>query len=111
MTFPSLYNLTDRSVNISVVDGTTTSGLQATDGSYYVVLSPGTGAFVGTHHYSGAWYVTVAPSNNYSLYAPDGSYYVSETPFSNRGIFVTVVSGTLHPIIGGSHPTYFILGF
>lgn len=97
----SLYNAADRSINISVVSGTDTSGLQSpSDGSYRVVLSPGDGTFRGTHHYSGAWYVTVAPSGNYYLYAPDGSYYVSETPFTNRGIPVTVVSGSLNPIVG-----------
>lgn len=104
----SLY-ASDGSINISVVDGSTYTGLQASDGSYYVVVSDGS-TWRGTHHPCGGWWVTVSPTNNNYLYASDGSYNVSETPFTNNGMHVTVVSGSLTPVVAGS-PTYYIYGF
>lgn len=103
----SLYNATDRSINVTVVSGSTWTGLQNADGSYNVVLADTT--FRGTHHPCGAWLVSVAPSNNYYTYNPtNGSYYVSTTPFTNNGMHVTVVSGSLTP---GGTATYYIYGF
>lgn len=100
---------TDGSLNVSVVSGSAYTGVMAADGSFNVVIATGS-VYVGAYHPCGAWWVTVAPSGVHSLRAPDGSLYVSETPFTNGGQKVHVVSGTLTP--GGSlHPTYYILGF
>lgn len=84
----------DGSMNITVVSGTTLTGTYASDGSINVVVSTGL-VFVGAYHPCGAWWVTVAPSGVHGIRAPDGSLYVSETPFTNDGQRVTVVSGSL----------------
>lgn len=92
----SLY-AADGSWNVSVVTGSVYTGLYAADGSVNVVAAPG-GIYVGAYHPCGAWYVTLAPSPSVGsnpLRAPDGSLYVSETPYTNGGIRVTVVSGSL----------------
>lgn len=96
------------SMNVTVVDGTSYTGLYAADGSINVVVSPG-GTYVGKYHPCGAWYVTVATSPSVGalpVQAPDGSLFVSETPFTNGGIRVTVVSGSLN---GGGGTTGFTL--
>lgn len=97
----------DGSRNVSVVDGSTYTGIQANDGSYYVVVSPGT-SHVGVNHPCGAYWVTVA-TNPQGVYAPDGSYNVSVSPYTNGGMRVTVISGSLTP--GGTTATYYIYGF
>lgn len=101
----------DGSVNVTVVSGSTYTGLFAADGSYNVIKAPGN-AYVGASHPCGAWYVTVAISPTVGALpwrAPDGSLYVSVSPYTNGGEHVTVVSGSLTP--GGITPTYYIYGF
>lgn len=95
MAYPNLYNEADKAINVTVVlDATATRGLQAPDGSYYIVAAPA--GWSGSHHRTGAWYYTVAPANNFYLYNPaNGSYYVSTTPYTNKGMRVNVVSGVL----------------
>lgn len=87
----------DGSLNVSVVDGSVYTGLYAADGSYNVVISDGS-AYVGAYHPCGAWNVTDAPAPSTGalpLRAPDGSLNVSQTPYTNGGQHVTVVSGTI----------------
>jgi hypothetical protein len=100
----SLY-AADGSINVSVVDGSTRTGLQAADGSYNVIASPGS-SYVGLYHPCGAYYVTPVTDNTFRpSHAPDGSLYVTNTgsPSKNQGLPVTVVSGTLF----GPPPTGF----
>lgn len=99
----------DGSINVTVVSGSSLTGLYAADRSWNVVLASGS-SYVGAVHPCGAYWVTVAPSGTHPLRAPDGSLYVSETPFTNGGRKVTVVSGSLTPI-GTATPTYYIYGF
>jgi len=87
----------DGSMNVTVVDGNSYSGLYAADGSLNVIKAPG-GTYVGLHHPCGALYVTaVTDTSFYPAYAPDGSLYVTNTgmPKKNQGAPVTVVSGSL----------------
>jgi len=89
----SLY-AADGSLNVTIVDGTTLTGLIAPDGSRYAVVSDGS-AFVGVTHPCGAMWVTNAPTGGYvSLNAPDGSLYVAETR-RDGAMHVTVLSGSL----------------
>lgn len=92
----SLY-AADGSLNITVVNGNTYTGLYAADGSINVVVSNGS-SIVGAYHPCGAWWVTVAGSGLLPARAPDGSLYIATTPYTTRGTRVTVVSGSL----GGS---------
>lgn len=88
----------DGSINLTVVSGSSFTGVYANDGSYNVVVSPGT--YVGAYHPCGALYVTVAVSPTTGalpIRAPDGSLYVSVSPYTNGGQKVTVVSGSLTP--------------
>lgn len=105
------YNAADGSINISVVDGSTYTGLMAADGSVNCVVSTGS-SYVGAYHPCGAWWVTVSPGTLVGLRAPDGSLYVSQAgmPSTNSGQPVTVVSGSLTPVTGNT-PTYYIYGF
>ena len=107
MTYQGYY-ASDGSMNVTVVAGTSLTGLHAADGSINVIVSPG-GSQVGAYHPCGAWYVTVAPSSPTKpvpLRAPDGSLYVyvSLGRGSNTigGQPVTVVSGSLTPSGGGA---------
>lgn len=84
----------DGSWNVSVVDGSTTSGLRAPDGSVYVVKSSGSSN--GSHHPSGAYWVTPVTSPDI-YYAKDGSINVSVSPYANGTQPVTVVSGSFGP--------------
>jgi hypothetical protein len=89
----------DGSMNVTVVDGLSYTGLHASDGSINVIKSPG-GSYVGAYHPCGAWWVTLTPGGAVPIRAPDGSMYVDDTGLSfnkNTGQRVTVVSGTLHP--------------
>jgi hypothetical protein len=96
MALPILYNQADRTIRVSIVDGSTRVGLRAVDGSINVVVSPNDGVKRGsTHSASGARYGLRAPASNISFFAPDGSHYLSTTPFTTRGTPVTVVSGVL----------------
>lgn len=100
----------DGSFNVTVVTGSVFTGVMAANGSYNVVLAPG-GVEVGSMHPCGAYYVTLTDAGKSGTRAPDGSLYVTDSPYiSNGATKVTAVSGTLHPS-GGSHPTFFILGF
>lgn len=95
----------DGSLNVTVVVGSSFTGLYAADGSMNVIASPGS-SFVGLYHPCGALYVTpVTDTNFHSAYASDGSLNVTNTgtPRKNQGQPVTVVSGTLF----GPPPTGF----
>lgn len=100
---------TDGSLNVTVVSGTVRTGVYASDGSINVILAPGS-SYVGAYHPCGAWYVTVAPSGQHALRAPDGSLYVSETPYTNGGQRVHVVSGSLGGTQTSTNWFFLILG-
>lgn len=106
------YYAADGSMNVTVVGGTTYSGLYAADGSINVIASPGS-SYVGLYHPCGALYVTPVTDTTFRpLLAPDGSMYVTNTgmPAKNQGQPVTVVSGSLFgPVIPGPfYPWIFI---
>lgn len=89
------YLAADGSINISIVDGNTLTGLRAADGSLYVVVAPNpVTAPVGAFHPCGGWWVTLTTGNVLSARAPDGSLYVSDSPYDNGATKVTVVSGS-----------------
>lgn len=98
----------DGSINISVVDGNSYTGLYAADGSINVVVSPG-GSQVGIYAPCGAWYVTVSPGTLIPRQAPDGSLYVNTSLAQDGSQSVTVTSGSLTP--GSSGPYYAYLFF
>lgn len=86
----------DGSLKISVVDGSTWTGLYAANGdSINAVVAPSSG-FVGAYHPSGAIYVTVGDGTALGYRAPNGALYVSETPYTAGGTRVTVASGSLN---------------
>lgn len=87
----------DGSWNVTVVDGLTYTGLAAADGSYNVAVSDGV-AYKGAYHPCGAWWVITAPApavGAQTRTAPDGSLYVTQSPYTNGGQRVTVVSGVI----------------
>ncbi len=87
----------DGSLNVSSVNGLTYTGLYAADGSINVVVSSGA-SYVGAYHPCGALNVTDAPAPSIGalpMRAPDGSLNVSQSPYTNGGQRVTVVSGTI----------------
>lgn len=84
----------DGSTNITVVDGSTQTGIYAADGSFNCIVSDGL-SFKGRYHPCGAFYVTSSPGGINSSRAPDGSLYVQESPYTSGGMKVTVVSGVL----------------
>jgi len=92
------YNAADGSLNVTMVTGSTYTGIQAPDGSTNAVIAPG-GSYVGAIHPCGALYVANAPTSGISPdRAPDGSLYVDNIggmPNKNKGQPVTVVSGSL----------------
>jgi hypothetical protein len=93
----------DGSMNVTVVSGASYTGLYAPDGSINVIKAPG-GTYVGAYHPCGAWWVNVAGSPSVGanpLRNVDGSLNVSEPPYTNGGMKVTVVSGSL----GGTVPS------
>lgn len=108
----SLY-AADGSWNVTVVDGSVYTGLHASDGSVNIIKSPGS-SYVGSSHPCGALYVTISTPGTFTpIRAPDGSLYITDTggmPATDIGQPVTVVSGTLHPVVGYT-PTYYIYGF
>lgn len=93
------------SINVTVVPGTSYSGLYATDGSINVIKSSGS-SYVGAYHPCGALWVTVSPGTLVPLRAPDGSLYVNTTLAKNGSQSVTVVSGSLTPVVGGAYYYY-----
>lgn len=98
----------DGSINVSVVAGSSYTGLYAADGSINVVKATGS-VYVGAQHPCGAWWVTVSPGTNVPRRAPDGSLYVNTSGANDGSQKVTVVSGSLTP--GGSTATFYIYGF
>lgn len=84
----------DGSWNVTVVDGTSRTGLVAADGSINVVVAPGS-TLVGLQHACGALNVTPKTSNQLGIMEPDGSLRVSESPYYSNTQRVTVVSGSL----------------
>lgn len=99
------YYATDGSMNVTVVAGSSYTGIYAADGSINVIASPGS-TYVGLYHPCGAYYVTpVTDTTIRPLIAPDGSLYVTNTgmPRKDQGQPVTVVSGSLF----GPPPTGF----
>lgn len=98
----------DGSMNVSVVSGSSYTGLYAIDGSINVVKAAGSTP-VGAYHPCGGLWVTVSPGTSVSRQAPDGSLYVNTTLAKDGSQPVTVVSGSLTP--GGSSATYYIYGF
>lgn len=104
----SLY-AADGSFRVTVVDGSTYTGLYAADDSYNVVVVVDTG-FTGPQNACGAYNVVLNNTGDINAYAACGAYNVQLTPYTAGGMPVTVVSGSLTPITG-SHPTFFILGF
>ena len=106
------FTAPDGSWNVTVVPGTSTTGLYAADGSLNVVASPGT-SYVGIQHPCGAYWVTPVTDTSYhNQQAPDGSMYVTNTgtPNKNQGQPVTVVSGSLFGP-GTAGPYYVYLFF
>lgn len=100
----------DGSLNVTVVSGSSHTGLYAADGSINVIQSPG-GSYVGLFHPCGAMYVTSNTSNTFlTLFASDGSMYVTNQgmPGKNYGQPVTVVSGSLFGPGGPYLPWLFI---
>ena len=93
----------DGSINITIVDGTTITGLHAGDGSVNSVIAPAnpnppnTNPPLGINHGCGAQWVTRAPASTVvGKRAADGSLYVDTTPYTATGAErVTVVSGVL----------------
>ncbi len=84
----------DGSLNVTVVDGNSLTGLYAADGSINVVEAPG-GTYVGAYHPCGAWYVTLVTSGVVGYYAADGSMNVAESPYTAKGaVRITRVSGS-----------------
>jgi hypothetical protein len=79
------------SINITIVDGTTFTGLYAPDGSINVVEAPG-GSHTGAYHPCGALYVEITDSPVQASYAPTGAIYVSTSP-QGAARLVTIVAG------------------
>jgi hypothetical protein len=80
---------------VTVIDGSTLTGLYAADGSLNVVVSTPS-IYAGTFHACGALNVTLTTTYT-GYYAPNGSMYVAES--SGLGaLYVIAVSGSL----GGS---------
>lgn len=69
----SLFN-TDGQINLTVVTGSTYTGAQAPDGSYYIVLNDGS-TYTGLKHPCGALNAVVTLNNSQAI-APNGSMYV-----------------------------------
>lgn len=89
----------DGSLNVTVVNGATYTGLYAADGSYNVFVVDGT-VYVGEYAPCGAWNVRTAPapaagSGAQTQTSPEGGLYVSQTPYTNGAQRVTVVSGVI----------------
>lgn len=99
----------DGSLNVTVVSGSSFTGVYALDGSINVRKAPG-GSFVGAYHPCGAWYVTLVTSGPVGYYAADGSMNVQLSPYSASGaVRVTVVSGSLNPIVTTGTPIGLLL--
>lgn len=86
----------DGSFNVTVVDGSAYTGVQALDGSYNVVQTDGS-TLTGIMHPCGAYYVVLAASSSEydSPHHACGAYYVSQGTYIPNTMKVTAVSGTL----------------
>lgn len=85
------------SLNISVVDGSTYTGVKAVDGSTYVVQNDGVTTYSGAYHKCGALNVFKYISGISNIRSPNGSLVVNPSVSinNNTGQPVTVVSGVL----------------
>ncbi len=101
-----MTNATNGSLNVSVVSGSSYTGLYAADGSINVVNASGS-TYIGASHPCGAYWVTLSPGTLVGIRAPDGSLYVNTTNANDGSQYVTVVSGSL----SNHTPTYYIYGF
>ncbi len=87
----------DGSNNVTVVSGSTRTGLVKADGSFNVVASANDTP-IGVYHPSGALNVVTAPSATpVGIYAPDGSLYVTDDVdrLPDGAMRVTALSGAL----------------
>lgn len=89
----SLY-AADGSWNVTVVDGSTFTGLYAPDGSYNVVEVDGT-SIAGLYAPCGAYNVYVSDGTYIGFYHPSGAINVSVSPYETGTVRVTAVSGSL----------------
>jgi Predicted xylanase/chitin deacetylase len=79
----------DGSTRVTVVSGSTLTGLYAPDGSLYVVVDDSSGT--GAYHPCGALRVKAAPAGSPNpLRGPDGSIYVSDH-YNEGGLRVTPI--------------------
>lgn len=99
----------DGSWNVSVVDGSTYTGVQAPDGSYNVFHVDGS-VYTGLYAPCGAFNVFVSTGGT-GYYAPCGALNVSQSPYTRGTVSVTVVSGSLNPTPPTGIVTYYIYGF
>lgn len=89
------WNAADGSINVTVVSGSTRTGVMAADGSLNIIKSAGTSP-VGAYHPCGAMYVSLPGAATKSIKAADGSMNVSKSGAYFSGTQrVTVVSGVL----------------
>lgn len=87
----------DGSWNITVVNGSVYTGLNAADGSLNVYQSASLNP-IGQYAPCGAYNVTVAGTPVLAFnprQAPNGSLNISVSPYTNGGQHVTVVAGAL----------------
>jgi hypothetical protein len=88
------------SMRVTVVDGTTLTGIMAADGSFNVVVADGT-ELTGIHHPCGGINVIVPASAVTGLYHACGALHISdEGSYVGGTVRVSVVSGD----IGGTDP-------
>lgn len=71
----SLYNA-DGQEQVTIISGTTFTGLYAADGSKNGVIAPAVTGLIGSYHPCGAYWVTVTTNPSAGPYAPDGSRYI-----------------------------------
>lgn len=88
----SLYNA-DGQINLTVVSGSSYTGAQAPDGSYYIVLNAGT-SYTGFRHPCGAINAVVNETPS-SAKAPNGSAYVKTQSDGVGYTFSTSVASTI----------------
>ena len=89
----SLY-AADGSWNVTVVAGTSFTGLYAPNGSYNVVEVPGT-SLTGLYAPCGAYNVILSDGTHTGFYHPCGAMNVAVSPYVRSVTKVTVVSGSL----------------
>ena len=85
----------DGSTNVTVVDGSSYTGLYAADGSLNVVQVPGS-AYTGLYHACGAYNVVLYTTGETTIQHPCGAWLVSQAgAYVPNTYQVTVVSGAL----------------